>query len=184
MDFQNMRKLIIKSLTKIKKAIPVIQRKIDIKIEAKRGTVVLDGTEFNEFTAEKIIQAIDFGFDVEDAMGLVNEDVNIEYINIKEHTHRKNLSEIRSRIIGVEGKAKRTIETLTGAAVVIHDNLVGIISDADHMPHAIQGIVSLIQGAKHSNVFSYIERQNSNLKKLDADDLDLRYPEKDLKNLE
>ncbi len=179
-----MRKLIITSPAKIKKAIPVIQKKVDVKIEQKRGSVILDGTEFNEFTAEKIIQAIDFGFDVEDTMGLVNEDVNIEYINIKEHTHRKNLAEIRSRIIGVDGKAKRTIETLTGAAVVIHNNVVGIISDADHMPHAIQGVISLIQGAKHSNVFSYIERQNSSLKRLNADELALRHPEEDLRNLD
>lgn len=179
-----MRKLIINSATKVKNAIPKILQKVDVKIEVKRGNAILDGTEVNEFMAEKIIQALDFGFDIEDAIGLVNEDVNIDYINIKEHTHRKNLTEIRSRIIGTEGKAKRAIETLTGAAVVIHNNVVGIISDADHMPHAIQGIISLIQGAKHSNVFSYIERQNSNLKKLDTDELDLRHPEKDLKNLD
>ncbi len=179
-----MRKLIVSSPAKIKNSIPKILQKLEVKITVKRKNIIIDGTEFNEFTAEKMIQAIDFGFDVEDALGLINEDVNIEYINIKEHTHRKNLTEIRSRIIGTDGKAKRTIETLTGAAIVIHNNVVGIISDSDHLPHTLQGIISLIQGAKHSNVFSYIERQNSNLRKIDTDELGLRDPEKDLGNLE
>jgi ribosomal RNA assembly protein len=179
-----MRKLIINSPLKIKKAIPKLKKKIKVEIDIKKNNVIIEGTEFNEFTVEKMIQALDFGFEVEDVLGLLNDDCNIEYINIKDHTHRKNLSEIRSRLIGAEGKAKRTLETLTGAAVVVHGNCVGIISDAEHMPHIIQGVISLIQGAKHSNVFSYIERQNSNLKKIDTEELDLRHPEKDLKNLD
>jgi ribosomal RNA assembly protein len=179
-----MRKILISSPEKIKKAMPKIQAKVDIHADIKRDSVTITGQEFNEVIAEKIIQALDFGFELEDAMLLLKDDWDLAYVNIKEHTHRKNLEEIRSRVIGTEGKAKRTIETLTDSRIVVHNNQVGLISDTDHMPYLIQGMISLIQGAKHGNVFSYIERQNSNLRKLNANDLGLRDPTTDLKNLD
>lgn len=179
-----MRKILISSPEKIKKALPKIQAKIDFHADVKRDSVTINGQEFEEVTAEKIIQALDFGFELDDAMMLLKDDRDLGYVNIKEHTHRKNLAEIRARVIGTEGKAKQTIQTLTDSAIVIHNNIVGIIADTQHMPYTIQGIISLIQGAKHGNVFSYIERQNANLRKLSSEDLGLRDPKKDLKNLD
>lgn len=179
-----MKKIYVNNPTKIKKATPLIENKIKIHISVNKNYANVDGGEFNEYTVEKIIQAVDFGFDPEDALLLANDDFNIEYVNIKEHTHRTNLTEIRARVIGTEGKAKKSIETLTGAVIVIHDNLVGIIADSDHLANTIQSVVSLIQGAKHGNVFAFLEKQNANLRKFDADDLGLKDPQKDLKNLD
>ena len=179
-----MRKILISSPEKIKKALPIIKSKIDIHTDLKRDSITINGEEFNEVIVEKVIQALDFGFEIEDAMLLLKDDWDIEYINIKDHTHRKNLEEIRSRIIGTKGKAKKAIESLTDSRIVLHDNQVGMISDVDHMEYLIQGMVSLIQGAKHGNVFSYIEKQNANLRRLSTEDLGLRDPQKDLKNLE
>lgn len=179
-----MRKILISSPEKIKKALPKIKAKIDIHADLKRTYVVINGQEFNEVIVEKIIQALDFGFEFDDAMMLLKDDRDLSYVNVKEHTHRKNLAEIRARIIGTDGKAKQTIQTLTDSAIVIHNNVVGIIADTQHMPYTIQGIISLIQGAKHGNVFSYIERQNANLRKIKPEELGLRDPEHDLRNLD
>ncbi len=85
----------------------------------------------------------------------------MEFIEVKEHTRRKNLKEVRARLIGTGGKARKTIENLTGAVIVIHDNTVGVIVDADHLDAVVQGIESLIQGAKHGNVFAYLEKQGA-----------------------
>jgi len=175
-----MRKIIVTSPTRIKKAIDMIKKRVEISIRYDKHVFFVEGKEVNEFNVARIIQAIDFGFDFEDALLLLRQEFNLEYINIKEHTHRKNLAEVRSRLIGTDGKAKQTIETLTGAAIVIHGNQVGMIVDVEHVEYAIQGIISLIQGSKHSNVFSYIERQNANLRKLDTDELGLRNPDKDI----
>ncbi len=173
-----MKKIPTSAPKKIKKAIPYLASKINITISVNGDSVYLEGNEMNEFMAEKIIQAIDFGFDAEDAILLKNENFSLEFINIKDHTHRQNLTDIRSRIVGTDGKAKQTIETLTGAVIVLHGNKVGIIVDAEHVSQTIQAIISLIQGSKHGNVFAYLERQNANLRKYD-DDLGLRNPEKD-----
>lgn len=179
-----MRKIAITNRNRIKKSILGIKKKVDINISLKTDSAVLNGEEINEVLVEKIIIAIDFGFELEDALLLTKDNWNIEYINIKDHTRRRNLEEVRSRIIGTEGKAKRTIETLTDSVIVIHNNMVGVISDSDHLSYAIQGIISLIQGAKHGNVFSYIERQNTKLRRLDLDDLGLKDPSIDLRDLD
>ena len=170
-----MKILIVDSLKKIKKSIKRVEEKIKIKVHTRKGNqVVVEGNEVNEFLVENILRAVDFGFDVEDALLLKNDDFSLSFIDIKEHTHRKNLKEVRSRVVGTQGKAKRTIEELTGAAMVIHNNKVGIIVDSDHLDAACQGIISLIQGSKHGNVFSYLEKQNAKLRHIDEDDLGLK----------
>jgi ribosomal RNA assembly protein len=168
------RTLSLKVSNKIKKAIPVIEKKIKIRINVKQSSLTIKGNEVNEFLVEKILLAIDFGFDVEDALLLKDEDFNLEFINVKEHTRRKNLEEVRARLIGTNGKAKRTIENLTGGVIVVHENEVGFIVDSEHLEQGVQGIISLIQGAKHGNVFTYLEKQNAKLRHIDQEDLGLR----------
>jgi ribosomal RNA assembly protein len=156
-----MRSIVVSNMKKIKKAVPSIENKVKIKIGFGKGSVTVKGAELNEFLTEKIIRAIDFGFDIDDAMLLLNENFVLEFVSVKGNTRRKNLKDVRSRIIGTDGRAKRTIEKLTGAEIVISDNKIGVIVDADHLSTTVQGIESLIGGSKHGNVFSFLERQGA-----------------------
>jgi ribosomal RNA assembly protein len=169
-----MNSFTIRSRTKIKKAIPLIEARIKIKISLNKNRITLRGDELNEFLAEKMLTAVDFGFDPEDVLLLINPVYTLEFINIKEHTHRKNLREVRGRVIGTEGRAKKTIEELSGSAIVIHENQIGVIVHAEHLNSVMQALVSLVQGGKHSNIFSYLEKQNATLRRRDEDDLGLK----------
>ncbi len=184
-----MRNVVVQNMRKIKRAVPSIENRVKVHINVGSraskghapggtksevgGSVTIKGAELNEFLVEKIIRAIDFGFDIDDALLLLNEEFVLEFIEVKEHTRRKNLKDVRSRIIGREGKAKRTIEKLTGSAVVIKDNRIGVIVDADHLSATVQGIEGLISGSKHGNVFGFLERAGAKINKMD-DDLGLR----------
>ena len=161
-------------MNKIKKAVPAIENRIKIKISFQKNKITVKGSELNEYLVEQIVRAVDFGFYVEDALLLKNEDFVLEFIDIKGHTRRKNLKEVRARVIGTGGKARKTIENLTGSVIVIQSNRVGIIVDSDHLDAATQGITSLIQGAKHGNVFAYLEKQNVSRRKFSGDDLGLK----------
>ena len=169
-----MRNVIVENMNKIKKAVPIIEDKIKIKISFQKSQITIKGSELNEYTVEQIVRAVDFGFDVDDALLLKNADFVLEFINVKEHTHRKNLKEVRARLIGTGGKARKTIENLTGAVVVIHDNNVGVIVDSEHLDAVTQAIVLLIQGAKHGNVFAYLEKQNVSRRRFSGEDLGLK----------
>jgi len=175
-----MRDVRVQSMRKIKKAVPAIENKTKIKISFGKGSIRLKGSEMKEFLVEKVVQAIDFGFCVDDALLLMNEDFVLEFIEVKEHTRRKNLKDVRARLIGTGGKARKTIENLTGSEIVISGNTVGVIVDSDHLDAVVQGIESLIQGAKHGNVFAYLEKQNMSRRKFDKDDLGLKEGIEDL----
>lgn len=171
-----MKSIVVSNPRKIRKAIPEIEKKVKVKILSKGDYVSISGEEVNEFLVEKVIIAVDFGFEIDDALLLLKENFDLKFINIKEHTPRKNLTEVRARIIGKDGRAKRTIEELTGGAIVVQTGSIGIIVDNEHLSQAIQGVISLIQGAKHGNVFSYLEKQNANITKshFKSQDLGLR----------
>jgi ribosomal RNA assembly protein len=156
-----MRNVVVENMGKIRKAVSAIENKVKVKIGFGKGGVNVKGAELNEYLVEKVLMAVDFGFDVEDALLLVNEDFVLEFIEVKEHTRRKNLKDVRARLIGTGGKARKTIESLTGAVIVIHGNRVGVIVDSEHLTAVVQGIESLIQGAKHGNVFAYLEKQGA-----------------------
>jgi len=169
-----MRNILVENMRKIKKAVPAIENRIKVKIGFGKGQISVSGSELNEYLVEKIVQAIDFGFCVDDALLLLREDFVLEFIEVKEYTHRKNLKEVRARLIGTDGKARKTIENLTGSEIVINGNTVGLIVDAEHLDATVQAIESLIQGAKHGNVFAYLEKQNVSRGKFDEDDLGLK----------
>ena len=166
--------MIIESSLKVRKAIPKIESNFKVKVNISPKKVVIKGDELNEFIVENILHAVDFGFDIADALLLKNEHFVLEFMSVKEHTKRGNLEEVRGRVIGTDGKAKRTIEELTGSALFIKGNTIGIIVDSDHLESCVQALSSLIHGAKHSNVFSYLERKNTDLRKVDKGDLGLK----------
>ena len=170
-----MKQIVVENLKRVKKAVPIIEAKTKIKISfARPDKINISGQELNEFIVAKVIKAVDFGFDVEDALLLKNPDFSLEFIDIKSHTRRKNLKEVRGRVIGTSGKAKKTIQGLTGSVMVVHDNQVGLIVDSEHLEYVCQAVVSLIQGAKHGNVFAYLEKQNSKIRRVDNEDLGLK----------
>lgn len=178
-----MRNVIVTNMNKIKKAVPVIENKVKVKIGFGKGNISIKGSELNEYLVEKVIRAVDFGFNIDDALLLMSDNFLLEFIEVKEHTHRKNLKDVRARLIGTGGKARKTIQNLTGSEIVIQGNTVGVIVDADHLDAVMQGIESLIQGAKHGNVFAYLEKQNISKRKFERDDLGLKKGiEKELDN--
>lgn len=160
-------------MRKIKKAVPLIESRLKVHFSFGKTFVNIKGPELSEFLAEEIVRAINFGFRADDAMLLKDENFVLEFIDVKENTHRKNLKDVRARLIGTKGKARKTIENLTGSVIVINGNRVGIIVDSLHLDAVTSAIESLIRGAKHGNVFSYLEKQGTIIRKSD-DDLGLK----------
>jgi len=166
--------LVLEKPEKIKKIIKRVETKLEVKIDYAGNLFKIRGGEYNEFLGQEILKAVDFGFDVEDALLLMKEEYSFQILNIKEHTNKNNLEPIRARIIGANGRAKGTIEELTGSVIVVNVNQVGMIVSSEHLSQVVQSIISLIHGAKHANIFAYLEKQNSLLKKFDDEDLGLK----------
>lgn len=150
----------IKNIKEIKKVKEELEKKLDIKINLKRKVAEIEGPPLNEYEAGIILDAVSFGFSAKKAILLLDSDITFRKINIKDFTRRKNLYDVRARIIGKEGKIKRTIEELSDCELVLHENTLGIIGSAEGIETATTALTSIIKGAKAANVYGYLEKVN------------------------
>lgn len=153
-----MEKLICEKPQRIIKNKKKLEEKLGIKIAGKGKEIIIHGSPENEYIAEKVIEALEFGFPFSVALLIKEEDFMFEALNIKDYTRRKDLATVRARIIGREGGALRTLLELTKCHFEIKDNQVGIIGEPEYMRNAQEAMISIIRGAKHANVYSFLEK--------------------------
>ena len=149
-----------------------LENKLNVKITLTGKNVKIEGTPYEEYEASIVFDAMSFGFTSKKAITLKESDTLFRKLNIKDFTRRKNLYEVRSRIIGKEGKTKRTIEEISGCEIVIKDNSVGIIGSSESIELAVTALKNLIKGTKQANVYRFLERTN---KTKNVDDLGIKY---------
>ncbi len=153
-----MIKLIIDKLPRITKNRKKLEEILEVKITNRGKEIYIEGKAENEFIAEKVIQALDFGFPYAVATEIKTEDLMFEILNIKEHTKQKNLERVRGRIIGTKGKTLKTLSDLTNCYLELKENELGIIGEPELIKTAQDAIISLIQGSKQGNVYAYLEK--------------------------
>jgi len=150
--------LIIERYPRILKNKKKLEKLLNVKISNEKENITLEGTPEDEYIAEKVIQALDFGFPFQTALMIRQNDYMFEVLNIKDYTQRKDLERIRARIIGKAGKSLSTLTHLTQCHFELKDNFVGIIGAPENIKNGQEGIYALIRGSKHGNVYSYLEK--------------------------
>ena len=153
-----MIKIICEKVPRVTKNRTILEKTLGVNITNRGKEVSIDGSSEDEYLAERVILALEFGFPFSVALMIKEEDFVFEIINIKEHTNRKNFEIIRARIIGKGGKTLRTLETLTECFFEIKDNKLGIIGDSEYIKNAQEAVISLIRGAKQGNVYAFLEK--------------------------
>lgn len=167
---------------KIRQNKEALEKKLNVKITVKGKLAEIEGEPVEEYEAITIIDALEFGFPLKDALKLTDENIIFRKLPIKQFTRRKNLKEVRGRIIGTEGKTKRTVEEVSGCAVALHNNAVGLIGLAENIEEATTALTNLIRGSKQANVYRFLERMN--VAKREKPDLGLKHKHKEDKKHE
>jgi len=153
-----MLKLIVDKLPRVTKNREKLEKELCVKITNRGKEVYIDGLPENEYIAEKIILALNFGFPYSDALLLTEEDFMFEVINMKDYTTKKDFGRIKARIIGKQGKTLKTLSELTKCNFEIKDHFVGVIGPLEFIKNGQDGITSLIKGSKQANVYAYLEK--------------------------
>ena len=148
-----------KALKAIKQKKRFLENKLKVKLEIISGKIILKGDALSKYEALNVLRAIGKGFPIETGLLLLDENYVFEIINIKALSPRKDLSQVRARIIGRKGKTLKILEELADCNIVLKDNQVYIIGLADNIKNALNGIRKLIQGSRQSSTYSYLERQ-------------------------
>lgn len=150
--------IISEKLPRITKNRRRLQEKLNVRITNRGKEVKIEGVPEDEYIAEKVIDALNFGFEYSAAIQIKEEDFEFEILNIKEYTKRRDLKAIRARIIGTQRKALNTIEQLTNCTLELKFNQVGVIGPAESIENAQTAIISIVQGAKQSNAYKFLEK--------------------------
>ena len=153
-----MIKLIVDKLPRIIKSKKKLEQILNIKITNKGKEVSISGKPEDEYIAEKVIDALNFGFPFSVAILIKEQGHVFEILNVKDYTRRSDLDRVRARIIGKKGKTLSTLSQLTKCDFELKDNEVGIICDPEYLKNAQEAIISIIRGAKQANVYSRLEK--------------------------
>ncbi len=142
--------------------------KIDVDTEGE-VTIYDDAETADPLMALKIIdviKAIGRGFAPDRATRLFDDDEYLEVVDLKEFVGGRNnqLSRIRGRIIGKDGKTRKIIEDLTGVYVTIYGNTVALIGNSVSLPVAKHAVELLLNGSEHATVYHYLESQRPRLR--------------------
>ncbi len=121
--------------------------------------------------ARDIVRAIARGFSPKNALTLIDEDMMLLVISLREAvgTSPNQLKRVSGRIIGENGRTRRAIEQITGTKVTIYGRTVSIIGMNPGLDYARRAIDMLISGAPHSAVYSRLERMRREMNRQEAE---------------
>jgi ribosomal RNA assembly protein len=143
--------------------------KCHLDVEAKENAVKIEGDGYSEFVAKNILMAFGRGFGVSTACLLASEDYYFSYIDLSRSiSSEKRIEQVKARIIGEHGRAKKYIESVSSAHISIYGNTVGFIGRSECIKEAEVAVETLIEGSTHKLAYSRMEalhRKNNRILK-------------------
>lgn len=127
------------------------------------GDSVIDitGEPFDEYNAKNVLYAYGGGFDVDTALLLLGDNYYFDSIDLEQlFDNKKRIQDVKARIIGVGGKTKRYIESVSNARVSVYGNTVNVIGDIKQVGEADTAIKALINGSGHKRAYSRMEAKH------------------------
>ncbi|MFX1481081.1 MAG: KH domain-containing protein, partial [Promethearchaeota archaeon] len=121
----------------------------------------------NVFTAQKIVNAINRGFNPTKAMKLLEDDYDLEVINLMVILGKsdKRIKRVKGRVIGRNGEMRKAIERYAESFVSVYGKTISVIADYDNLQIARKAITMLINGIPHHVVLKFLESKYNEKKK-------------------
>lgn len=122
--------------------------------------------EADPFRAANVVEAVARGFSPPRALKLLDEDMVLEIIDLKDYAGKSenSLERIKGRIIGLRGKSRRVIEELTKCHVSVYGKTVAIIGEPTQVRLAKDAIENLAAGSQHKSVYNMLQRERTKRK--------------------
>lgn len=120
--------------------------------------VVIDGDGYGPFEAKEVIQAFGRGFGIRIAELLLKDGYYFSSINMKDMTDsRKKIKNMKARVIGTDGRAKRYMEEVSGALVAVYGGTVSFIGSSEAIEEAEAAVRTILEGGSHRLAYSRME---------------------------
>lgn len=156
-----------------------IERDLNIllNVDAEAGCVAIrprdDANPLAVLKTKDIITAIARGFPPEKAFQLFDEDVILDVLDLREIIGKSesDIQRVKGRIIGRDGKSRRSIEEITRADISVDEYAIGIIGSYESVALAREGIEMLIKGRNHATVYEHLKNRSREIKRKQKIDL-------------
>jgi ribosomal RNA assembly protein len=138
-----------------------------LEVDSSEGVVSIEGKDaLGLYVCREIVLAIGRGFSPDIAKNLLKPDYGVELLSIKDFAKNEGeMIRLKGRVIGEEGKSRRTIEELTGVHVTIYGKTIGLIGELEMLPIARKAVESLLSGQKHASVYHWLETRRKEMRK-------------------
>ncbi len=141
---------------------------VTLLVDGQSGeiTVRSNSVEADPFKAANVVEAIARGFSPPRALKLLDPDVALEIIDLRDYAGKSenNLERIKGRIIGLNGKSRRVIEELTKCNISVYGKTVAIIGEPTDLRLAKDAIEKLAAGSQHKSVYNMLQRERTKRK--------------------
>jgi len=138
---------------------------VKITVDTENGVVIIEPDApgvrpDNIMKAAQVIRAISYGFPPEKAMRLLEDDQVLVVVDLKQIVGDapNHLRRVKGRVIGEKGRARRTLEEMTGTDINVGDYEVAIIGDYERAIAAKKAVEMLVEGRMHSTVYKYLDQ--------------------------
>ena len=138
-----------------------------ITVSSEDGDVMIKGEDtIMVYNTQEIIKAVGRGFNPMSAIKLLKQDYTFEMINLKDYVKGKNhMQRLKGRVIGSEGKARRTIEELTDTEICVYGKTIGILGEVTNAIVARRAVDSLLKGSPHASVYKWLEKNRAEVRR-------------------
>jgi len=146
--------------------------KVKLTVYSDSGTIEVTPADDNDdpstiLRAKDVVTAVGRGFSPERAMALVEDDVVLDVIDLRElfGKSESDINRVKGRVIGSEGKMRRLLEEMTEAKVSVYGSTIAMIGEFESVSAARQAIEMLLKGKQHSSVYKFLRRAKTESKK-------------------
>jgi len=117
--------------------------------------------------ARDVVLAIGRGFSPERALKLMDDDIVLDVIDLRETLgkNEREIARLKGRVIGREGKIRRLIEEMTNAKISVYGHTISMLGDYETVTAAREAIELLLKGKQHSTVYKLLRKRKSESKK-------------------
>ncbi len=140
-----------------------------LDIDSENGSVAVEsvGDPVLGLKGPDVVRAIGRGFAPRDALGLLADEMMMfDVVDVGAAARNKtDLTRMKGRLIGEDGRTRELIEELSGASVVIYGTTFGMIGTPQEVDVARNAAEMLIDGAPHGAVYSFLEEKHTEMKR-------------------
>jgi ribosomal RNA assembly protein len=149
----------IKLLRDRKEIISKVEKLCNCKVIVDSDDIIeINSDAFSEFSAKNILYAFGRGFDIEIACKLNEADYYFTSIDLEQLiSSDKRIVQVKSRIIGKEGRTKKYIEGVSGAKMSVYGDTVSFVGTIEEIGEAETAVDTLIDGGTHRLAYSRME---------------------------